>query len=165
MNGNGFYDNQDIGTSGITVSIYEDINLDGQVDAGDALSSSQVTDVNGGYTFTPSLSGASMQVSVRVATGSDDAEESLSSGAVGLSSSDLELINDSGTGANDQIVGMRFQSLNIPQGATIANAYLEFEVDEATSGATSLTFHGEAVNDAVTFKDRPMATIATKSAA
>ncbi|MBI5916145.1 MAG: tandem-95 repeat protein [Bacteroidetes bacterium] len=86
-------------------------------------------------------------VSVRVAAGSDDAEQNLSSGAVSLTSNDLELIYD---GVN-QIVGLRFNGIGVPQGATITNAYLEFQADEAHSGATSLTFRGQAADNASTF--------------
>lgn len=82
----------------------------------------------------------------RVNASSDDAEES-ASGKVNLSSSDLELISED----SDQTVGMRFNNLNIPQGATITNAYIQFEVDESTKEATNLTIQGEASDNAATF--------------
>jgi hypothetical protein len=41
--------------------------------------------------------------------------------------------------------------VGIPQGATIVNAYVQFQVDEPNSVATSLTIEGEAVDDAPTF--------------
>src|SRR5262249_13848385 len=50
-----------------------------------------------------------------------------------------------------QTVGMRFQSVTIPTGAVIANAYVQFRVDEANSGATSLTIQGQAADDTLTF--------------
>ncbi|HFA47923.1 MAG TPA: hypothetical protein ENJ95_02765 [Bacteroidetes bacterium] len=87
-------------------------------------------------------------ISVRVSSGTDDAEQSLSSGAVTTTSSDLELISDSGT---DQIVGMRFTGINIPQGATITSAYIEFETDEIDSGQTDLTISGQDIDSAPTF--------------
>ena len=83
---------------------------------------------------------------IRVAASSDDAEES-SSGSVNLTSSDLELIQESSA----QTVGMRFNSVAIPVGATIALATIQFKVDETTSTATSLTIQGEATNNAPTF--------------
>lgn len=88
-------------------------------------------------------------VSSRVDTSSDDAEERLSDGAMDLTSSDLELINDPSDG--DQIVGMRFTNITIPQGAIITNAYIEFEVDETDSGTTNLTFSGQDIDNAPTF--------------
>jgi uncharacterized protein YjiK len=85
-------------------------------------------------------------IQVRVAASSDDAEES-ASGSMALSSSDLELVFD----GSNQTVGMRFNGVTIPQGATITNAYVQFQVDEATSEATSLTVRGEATDNAATF--------------
>jgi VCBS repeat-containing protein len=83
---------------------------------------------------------------VRVATGSDDAEES-ASGSVGLTSSDLELVYD----GSNQTVGMRFNGVGIPQGVAVTRAYLQFTVDEAQSESTSLVIQGEAVNNSTTF--------------
>ncbi len=87
------------------------------------------------------------QVEVQISMGSDDAEENLSSGSVAHNNPDLELVTDGSV----QLVGMRFQSLNIPRGARIVAAYIEFECDEANSTATSLTIKGEAIDDAPTF--------------
>ncbi len=54
---------------------------------------------------------------IRVAAGTDDAEEN-SSGSVVLTSTDLELIRET----SDQTVGMRFNGVTVPQGTTIALA-------------------------------------------
>ena len=86
-------------------------------------------------------------LNVTVSTGNDDAEETVSNGGMYLDSSDLELIND----GVDQVVGIRFQVVAIPQGATITNAYIEFTVDEVSSTSTSLTIHGENSDSAVGF--------------
>ena len=86
-------------------------------------------------------------VDVRVSQSSDDAEES-ASGSVGLTSSDLELVRTSA----DQQIGMRFQNITIEQGAIINSAYIEFACDERWhTEATSLTFYGQAHNNALTF--------------
>jgi hypothetical protein len=63
-----------------------------------------------------------------------------------LTSSDLELVYSGG----DQTVGMRFNGVDIPQGAAIVNAYVQFQVDEMTSAATLLKIQGEDINDAPT---------------
>ncbi len=83
----------------------------------------------------------------RVTTGADDAEEKVSDNTVNTGSSDLELVSDGG----DQLIGIRFQSLQIPQGATVLEASLEFEIDEAGSDAISLDISGEAHDDAAIF--------------
>ena len=55
-----------------------------------------------------------------------------------LTSSDLELVYD----GSNQTVGLRFNGITIPQGATIVNAYVQFQVDEAQSEVTALTIQG-----------------------
>jgi hypothetical protein len=83
---------------------------------------------------------------VRVAGASDDAEEA-ASGAVELASGDLELVDDGGL----QKVGLRFTGVNVPRGVTIRDAFVQFQVDEPTSQATSLTIAGQASDQAATF--------------
>lgn len=85
-------------------------------------------------------------VELRVAKGMDDVEES-SSGIMYTNSSDLELVYD----GNNQIVGMRFSGVNIPKGAVITNAYLQFKVDEISSEATTLFIKGERSSNALAF--------------
>lgn len=106
-------------------------------------------------------------VSVRVEADNDDAEERISDGEMYQDSSDLELGFDDFVGGL-QIVGMRFRSVAIPQGATINSAYLEFETDETDSDATSLMIFGENVDDANQFgtsdddiSDRPKTSAST----
>jgi hypothetical protein len=91
--------------------------------------------------------GTIVSTEVRVAAKSDDAEES-ASGAMNLSSSDLELAYD----GTDQLIGMRFNGVDIPQGATITAAYIQFKVDEVSTADTSLQIRGEATDNAEVFK-------------
>ncbi len=88
-------------------------------------------------------------VSSRVSASTDDAEESVSSGNMYLNSTDLELTHENG--ANEQRIGMRFSSINIPIGAIITNAYIDFKADDVNSSAGNLTIWGEDVDDAITF--------------
>ncbi|MEJ2706816.1 MAG: Ig-like domain-containing protein [Anaerolineales bacterium] len=83
---------------------------------------------------------------VRVAAGSDDAEEN-TSGRVSLTSSDLELVLESSI----QTVGMRFNAVAIPPGATITNATLQFQADETNSEATDLIIRAQAADNPATF--------------
>ena len=46
---------------------------------------------------------------------------------------------------------MRFNGITVPSGATITRAYVQFQVDEKTSGQTELTIRGEAVANGQTF--------------
>jgi hypothetical protein len=98
-------------------------------------------------TVTVMGTGGSTVVEIRVAAGTDDAEEEVPTGSMSLGSSDLEMVFD----GVDQIVGMRFAGVPIPPGASILDAYLQFQVDETSSGATALTIRGEYTDDASTF--------------
>ena len=88
-----------------------------------------------------------MTIVVQVGTSADDAEQSASTGNVSLTSSDLELVETS----VDQTVGLRFQNIAIPAGATISSATIQFQVDEATSGTIELFITGQAADNAQTF--------------
>ena len=90
--------------------------------------------------------GQEVTVQVRVSASSDDAEEK-SSGKLTLSSSDLELIPES----SDQQGGMGFTGVDVPSCASIVSAYIQFQVDEKTSEATSLIIQAEATDNAATF--------------
>ncbi|HEY7444940.1 MAG TPA: choice-of-anchor D domain-containing protein [Vicinamibacterales bacterium] len=89
----------------------------------------------------------STTVQVRVAASSDDAEEDVLTGAVSLTSGDLELVDDGGV----QIVGMRFNGIAVPPGATILDARIQFQVEQTSSTATSLTIQAQAADSASTF--------------
>jgi len=86
-----------------------------------------------------------------IGASSDDAEEFVSTGAVSYTSTDLELVQDTDTGTNDQIIGLRFNNINIPKSSTILRAYIQFKTDELNSGTTNLVFHGELADDSATF--------------
>jgi Calcineurin-like phosphoesterase/PKD domain len=93
--------------------------------------------------------GGSLTIEVAVSLSSDDAEENVASGAVDLSSSDLELVTD---GSITQLVGLRFAGLQIPAGSQVTAAWVQFETDELKSAATSLQVQAQAADDALTFK-------------
>jgi len=84
---------------------------------------------------------------VRIGSGMDDVEQR-ADGSIYPDSSDLELTEDvSGV----QTIGLRFVNVDIPPGATIAHARVQFKVDETTSTGTSLTIRGEATGNARAF--------------
>jgi hypothetical protein len=64
-----------------------------------------------------------------IADGNDDVEEDESNGTVYFDSSDLEFFDDGGW----QKIGLRFQNLGIPNGATIDNADIRFKSDASDS--------------------------------
>ena len=87
----------------------------------------------------------------RITTSLDDVEER-ASGSLNFTSADLELVDDPPS-RNDQTVGLRFTSIAIPQGAIITAAYIQFQTDEVSTGAASLTISGEDTDNAALFAD------------
>ncbi len=78
-----------------------------------------------------------------------DVEERISDGDMYDDSSDLEMAYDPGRGL--QIIGLRFDQVDIPQGAYITSARIRFRSDNDDDGATSLMISGESVDDASSF--------------
>jgi cyanophycinase len=75
----------------------------------------------------------------------DDAEE-FADGSMQTTSTDLELINDSQRSERgDQVVGMRFTDIPIPQGTQIKKAYVQFTTDEVRTKPTNLIIHVEPI--------------------
>ncbi|WOH37644.1 PKD domain-containing protein [Thalassotalea fonticola] len=89
-------------------------------------------------------------IDISVASASDDVEQKLSDGSMYFDSSDLELGSDESFNG-EQSIGLRFRGIDIPQGAIIDSAYLEFIVDEANSGATDVEIRAQAVDNAPAF--------------
>ncbi len=109
-------------------------------DGVESISSEITINIEYGQTFTTNSS---------ISNGNDDVEEQ-SDGEMYFNSTDLELMYDNNRG-NQNAIGLRFNSLNIPQGATILNAYLQFRSDEIDSGSTNVSITGEASDNAAAF--------------
>lgn len=91
------------------------------------------------------------QLTTDAATSSMDSAEEYANGTVNNGSSDLEITYDNANTGN-QIIGLRYSDLGIPQGASIQEAYVQFVVDETdVSQASNLTLWGEAVGNASAF--------------
>ncbi len=92
---------------------------------------------------------AAATLDIAVNSSTDDAEENASTGAMTLSSADLEMPWD---GGKRQQMGMRFQNIAIPAGVTITKAYIQFTVDRAdTGGVVNLTVKGQKATAPVRF--------------
>jgi PKD repeat protein len=90
--------------------------------------------------------GGTTRLDRAVGASSDDAEEN-ASGSMSLSSSDLELTQDSST----QKIGIRFANITVPRGATIRAAWIQFTSKETQSMSTALTIKAQAIDNAPTF--------------
>ena len=98
-------------------------------------------------TVSPATGGGATTFETSIALGSDDAEQR-ATGGVDLDSSDLELVTD---GTNVQRVGLRFTSVQIPAGATITRAWVQFQTDEVSTDTATLTVRAEAADNALTY--------------
>lgn len=138
-------DSDEIGVSGVKVRLYQDKNCNGSFDNGDELVDSTVVGVDGEYKFLrsydPDTTSGTASISKRISHSYDDAEED--DGDMSRTSSDLDM--------GEEWIGLRFQGLTIPQGATITNAYIQFTADASDNGSTSLRIYGEDEDDADQF--------------
>lgn len=94
---------------------------------------------------------------VKIKNGQDDVEET-EAGAVYFSSSDLEMVFDDyafipGVPNGFQKIGLRFQNVNIPHGAVIEEAYIQFRSDETDSEPAEFLIFAEDSGDAAPFDD------------
>ena len=146
----------------LTANLSWTSNLDGAIGSGGSFSTSlsvgvhtitaSVTDSGGAsgsdqITITVTGTTGLEIIDIRIATSLDDAEESGRT-RMRLTSSDLELVD----ARTNQTVGMRFSAVGIPQGATIHDAYVQFQVDETDSGLINLIIEGEDVDNALPFE-------------
>ena len=88
-------------------------------------------------------------ISASIASSSNDAEEA-ADGTVSLTSTDLEMTDDTAGGAGGQSVGLRF-NIQVPPGALISEARIQFTADEDQSGSADLTIATEAADTAAAF--------------
>ena len=86
----------------------------------------------------------------RVSASLDDVEQR-PTGSVYTGSSDLELVDDVESSLVGQTIGLRFTGINVPAGATITKAYIQFQAKEAWTGATSVLIHGQNSANAAAF--------------
>lgn len=90
------------------------------------------------------------QTAVQVAGATDDGEE-LADGSVLLGDGDLDFRTDDIGGANTAAVAVRFTEVNVPRGAKITSASLQFVRKGATTTATAAKVFGIAQDDLPSF--------------
>jgi len=92
----------------------------------------------------------------RISSGADDYEQYVANGDMDNGSTDLE-ITEEGSPTDNQLIGLRFNGVDVPQGATIANAYVQFHVDEVDvpddNRPGTKFLRGEASDNAPPFLD------------
>lgn len=85
----------------------------------------------------------------QVTAGDNDASEQINNGSLSVSGNTLSLGKVSG---QDQIIGLRFDSLNLPAGSRILAAHVAFTArNNDSGGGVQLTIRGESVGTAAPF--------------
>ncbi len=84
---------------------------------------------------------------VPIGQASDDAEEHKASGSVNPYSKTIELTRD----VDDQIVGLRFDDIQIPQGSFIDRAWIQFRAADTNAQSNTLTIRIEDSDNTNTF--------------
>lgn len=106
----------------------------------------KATDITGNTTTSAAISitvapGAPNVFSKKISSGEDDVEE-FADGTITRTSYALEMPYYSSVAGN-QIIGLRFNNVTIPAGATITGAYIKFFANNQNYKTTNLTITGE----------------------
>lgn len=128
----------------VTVTITADVTVDEKT-----ITSNEVP-------ITVMVSGAGALIAVPVKNALDDMEER-ADGSLDFDSSDLEITWEKPTSddVKNQLIGIRFVDLAIPQGATITDAYIQFSVDEPDKSYDpfNVDIYAEDVVDSAAFEN------------
>jgi len=98
-------------------------------------------------------------IDIQITDGGNDAEQHVDDGSMDIGSSDLEIAyEDAGDPAKDeQVVALRFVGVPLENGALVANAYVEVEVDkvdkQGSQAPVNLIIEGELAPDAAPFEN------------
>ncbi len=82
-------------------------------------------------------------ISQAIINGNDDVEENSSNGSINFTSGDLDIVYDEDNTNLVYNIGLRFQNLNVPFGAIVSNAYIQFTADEASSATANFNISME----------------------
>ena len=93
--------------------------------------------------------GTTVVLDIPVVTGADDIEERSSDGRIDVASTDLDMTLDNTV--PQSAIGLRFLGVDIPQGAAITAAYLQFRADETHSLTTNLRINGLVADNLAPF--------------
>jgi len=105
------------------------------------------------------VSEPSAVIDIQITDGGDDAEQHVDDGSMDIGSSDLEIAyEDAGDPATDeQVVGLRFVDVPLENGAPVADAWVEVEVDkvdkQGSQAPVNLIIEGELTPDAAPFEN------------
>ncbi len=120
----------------IDVTLHEDVNNNGLIDGGDLEIETVQTDASGDYEFSVTLSTTPGTEDQLIALNSDDAASYSFGGPYTVHSNTNLSLGYNGAFLSNTEIGLRFNDIDIPQGATITNAYIEFTALGASGSGT-----------------------------
>ncbi|UCH24796.1 MAG: metallophosphoesterase, partial [Trueperaceae bacterium] len=82
----------------------------------------------------------------RISSGDGDAEERVD-GSVNRSSTSLDIVDDPST-SPAQVIGLHFDDIYVPNGATVRSVFVRFTTKEGSFDATDLTIRAQASSNA-----------------
>lgn len=109
---------------------------------------------------------ASYTLTIQITESIDDVEEASSTGMIDAGSSDLELGEFDTTGDPDyglQTIGLRFPGIDLPTGASILSANIQFTCDAVGADPVQLTIFGEDVGNSPVFEEAVQYTVTNRS--
>ncbi len=111
------------------------------------LSASGVQGLSGMRVWLKPVSPYKLKTGIPISEATDDAEEG-ADGVTNTTSSVLEMVMD----ASKQIVGLRFDKINLAPSSEIRSAYIQFTAHAANDEETELEIHTEMVGSALPFE-------------
>ncbi len=90
-------------------------------------------------------------VDVSILSDNQDTEERKSNGRIDDNDKNLDIVFEkpNGRDTREQLIGLRFEEIKIPKGASIDSAYLDFYAKNSDSGITNVIVEIEASDDAL----------------
>ena len=142
-NTNQDFDAGEDGEPNIKVVLYDDVNENSTLEVGtDTELDNITTSADGSYEFQRDLTSGTIDKIINAS--SDDARELVSTGSVSTTLNRVVL-------RSAHLDGLRFNDLDIPQGASITQAYITFTAYATGSGNLDVTFEVEDTDDGTTF--------------
>ena len=153
LDGNGVEDGQDVGYAAVRIKIWSDLDMSGDISAGDAVAAVGFTDNNGDYSVDVRHSSNTLILTTQSST---DAGEVNAGSDPSTSSSDFDF--------GSQAALIRFANVELPGSATITNAFIRFTAADANqeSDPTNLMIQAVALADPRTVAGQVVGDIVTR---
>lgn len=131
-------DSYEANLDNVKVWLFDDANGNGTVDNGEQAIDSTTTNSSGSYSFSIDYSSGAGSITLDITHKNDDAMEK-SNGDVKRNNNNIKM--------NKDLVGLYFQDVNIPQGATITSASIELNSWNSQSGSGSVKIYAEDIDN------------------